>query len=122
MNISDVSFNPRARDGREIRETANTVGIPVSIHAPVMDAKNYNHDVFIKRLVSIHAPVMDANNPDVISNTISDVSIHAPVMDANIYACAFRATYLVSIHAPVMDAKPCTNKHLALKSFQSTRP
>ena len=33
----------------------------VSIHAPVMDAKNGFDDEVIDTYVSIHAPVMDAN-------------------------------------------------------------
>ena len=34
-----VSFNPRARDGRELLSDARKRGNAVSIHAPVMDAK-----------------------------------------------------------------------------------
>ena len=37
--ISSSSFNPRARDGREAQMLLDTVYTPVSIHAPVMDAK-----------------------------------------------------------------------------------
>ena len=33
------SFNPRARDGREYSAPAKPTISPVSIHAPVMDAK-----------------------------------------------------------------------------------
>ena len=34
-----VGFNPRARDGREFTVSCFTLGVAVSIHAPVMDAK-----------------------------------------------------------------------------------
>ena len=37
----DVSFNPRARDGREFVSHCNTTPFGVSIHAPVMDAKPF---------------------------------------------------------------------------------
>ena len=59
-----LSFNPRARDGRE--DPAGTLFNPtaVSIHAPVMDAKSFNQDIKVKRIVSIHAPVMDAKATD----------------------------------------------------------
>ena len=79
-----MSFNPRARDGREFGRNWSIKKIKVSIHAPVMDAK-----------------CMWAANP-----TIREVSIHAPVMDANpLWAIEYEAG-TVSIHAPVMDAKP----------------
>ena len=34
-----LGFNPRARDGREAAALGLTVAVDVSIHAPVMDAK-----------------------------------------------------------------------------------
>ena len=101
------SFNPRARDGREVDVADHGKGLAVSIHAPVMDAKKIllkSHTIkrcFNPRArdgrelvsvkdgdpvigVSIHAPVMDANSFVAITKPPSDVSIHAPVMDANI--------------------------------------
>ena len=39
MTTSAVCFNPRARDGREDIENGSKNPTPVSIHAPVMDAK-----------------------------------------------------------------------------------
>tara|TARA_R110002051_G_scaffold200370_1_gene267265 strand:+ start:5596 stop:5847 length:252 start_codon:yes stop_codon:yes gene_type:complete len=57
----DQSFNPRARDGREGRAAYINEGFLVSIHAPVMDANNLEHEISKATYVSIHAPVMDAN-------------------------------------------------------------
>ena len=56
-------FNPRARDGREAYDIAKSRNEPVSIHAPVMDAKIYLAHTLLDfmKYVSIHAPVMDAN-------------------------------------------------------------
>ena len=58
--MSKLGFNPRARDGRERLYDSYNQQMQVSIHAPVMDAKN--KAATAKRLskVSIHAPVMDA--------------------------------------------------------------
>ena len=42
-----VSFNPRARDGREINHAGIFLGDGVSIHAPVMDAKIANTFYFL---------------------------------------------------------------------------
>ena len=39
-SIDEISFNPRARDGREEPEPVIVDDEFVSIHAPVMDAKN----------------------------------------------------------------------------------
>ncbi len=56
----NFGFNPRARDGREdISKTRLMVAL-VSIHAPVMDAKQSIILVYSTGTVSIHAPVMDA--------------------------------------------------------------
>ena len=76
-------FNPRARDGREVKARL----------------KKFSSDV------SIHAPVMDANTPNEVRIRTEYVSIHAPVMDANIKGLEPNITHRVSIHAPVMDAK-----------------
>ena len=56
-----VSFNPRARDGREMTRYNIIFIIYVSIHAPVMDANSPNRQHLLAYQVSIHAPVMDAN-------------------------------------------------------------
>ena len=55
-----VSFNPRARDGREHANFMAVEAEQVSIHAPVMDAKWSNQKKHSSNYVSIHAPVMDA--------------------------------------------------------------
>jgi len=65
---------------------AGSVGVLVSIHAPVMDAKSTNSLSLSVSVVSIHAPVMDANNMAGRINIAVGVSIHAPVMDANLAA------------------------------------
>ena len=54
-------FNPRARDGREVLLNLLKQEAKVSIHAPVMDAKKQTIDNNAFNFVSIHAPVMDAN-------------------------------------------------------------
>ena len=78
-----ISFNPRARDGRELATANNKITVAVSIHAPVMDAKTGVWSEQSARIVSIHAPVMDANQKGLGFAIYTDVSIHAPVMDAN---------------------------------------
>ena len=59
-NIRRFSFNPRARDGREVQELTFNKAVPVSIHAPVMDANMLYVIHCFNDTVSIHAPVMDA--------------------------------------------------------------
>ena len=80
--MSRLSFNPRARDGREVLDVSKTSAANVSIHAPVMDAKGDCYQEINGISVSIHAPVMDANDITDALTGISTVSIHAPVMDA----------------------------------------
>ena len=55
-------FNPRARDGREAQVKNAVAYDVVSIHAPVMDAKDVLRCEQLGTIVSIHAPVMDANS------------------------------------------------------------
>jgi len=55
-------FNPRARDEREkVLEKWDNDGIPVSIHALVMSAKQCSQHAHKTDQVSIHALVMSAN-------------------------------------------------------------
>ena len=74
--------------------------VDVSIHAPVMDAKQRIINILWSQAVSIHAPVMDANFSKTALSLYHGVSIHAPVMDANMSQLIFN---------PVIK-------------FQSTRP
>ena len=77
-----MSFNPRARDGRELSNGGLYSQYWVSIHAPVMDANPEGKDYTDQLNVSIHAPVMDANLLANRQSNVFNVSIHAPVMDA----------------------------------------
>ena len=61
--FKEISFNPRARDGRETFAGGHSYEVPVSIHAPVMDAKLPFLMLPVTLFVSIHAPVMDAKLP-----------------------------------------------------------
>ena len=77
-----LSFNPRARDGREDVAYLDNEGAIVSIHAPVMDAK----PLVVQSLyfVCFNPRARDGRETGVDSNLIRySVSIHAPVMDAN---------------------------------------
>ena len=105
MSGTGISFNPRARDGREGAISYFSRHLRVSIHAPVMDANTKIRVSIHKHLVSIHAPVMDANLVPAAVLAAGFVSIHAPVMDANLYGSVIAKLMHVSIHAPVMDAK-----------------
>ncbi len=75
-------FDPRTRDGCDIKEVAKVNGYIVSIHAPVMGATWSGW--FVEQGLG--------------------VSIHAPVMGATVMQGFERVTYYVSIHAPVMGA------------------
>ena len=61
---------------------SNPTNASVSIHAPVMDAKDFPYKFDPAKAVSIHAPVMDAKFKRINACKTYSVSIHAPVMDA----------------------------------------
>ena len=58
---SPAGFNPRTRDGCEVTTLDDMLTNVVSIHAPVMGAKQYLSMLILSSIVSIHAPVMGAN-------------------------------------------------------------
>ncbi len=98
------SFNPRARDGRDGPCRMNRPTILVSIHAPVMGATANGAHVVGLAQVSIHAPVMGATNLGVPSFGEFRVSIHAPVMGATFLpSCA--ATRFPSFNPRARDGR-----------------
>ena len=98
------SFNPRARDGRDMVVLRGGHIVVVSIHAPVMGATYIRQAATNKNTVSIHAPVMGATPLNPLWCTSSCVSIHAPVMGATWQNDDQLRRPSVSIHAPVMGA------------------
>ena len=61
------SFNPRSREGSDIKMVIATLATHVSIHAPVKGAtRGYSKATAIP-YVSIHAPVKGATCPGVVS-------------------------------------------------------
>ncbi len=60
---SIICFNPRAREGRDVGNVENSYEIKVSIHAPVKGATLLDLDTIYRDRVSIHAPVKGATSP-----------------------------------------------------------
>ncbi len=77
-----ISFNPRARVGRDLNTPADLMPMVVSIHAPAWGATMLLGD-FKAGLVSIHAPAWGAtfSHTDDIDEFIR-VSIHPPAWGA----------------------------------------
>ena len=112
-----MDFNPRSREGSDIVSVLFSLGICISIHAPVKGAtatlqvpaafltfqSTLPHPVNI----SIHAPVKGAticSGAFPIGNWWIGISIHAPVKGAtDIENRIFKITN-ISIHAPVKGA------------------
>ena len=59
--ISDISFNPRARDGREMESFQSQYYCSVSFNPRARDGREHVQGYELDDYhVSIHAPVMDA--------------------------------------------------------------
>ena len=88
-----------------------------------MDAKFFNQITLNVKLVSIHAPVMDAKQYP-IGFTAVDNSFNPRARDGREPTNRIGLSHArVSIHAPVMDAKQLRVRLKALQyQFQSTRP
>ena len=95
-----LSFNPRTRDGCDLKDT-----------------------IFNWLLLSFNPRTRDGCDyarPKGIS--VVDVSIHAPVMGATVLLVLGRVVKLVSIHAPVMGATYRDSIMVDCRQFQSTHP
>ena len=118
------SFNPRAREGRDTADCfSDGMLIEVSIHAP---ARGATTDFLRQRHVggvSIHAPARGATSEPREPQTRDCVSIHAPARGATEFPVTATKEYIVSIHAP---ARGATKLGLPINPtsspFQSTRP
>ena len=78
------SFNPRARDGRE-GGRYDVTRLCYRFNPRARDGREaLNAGIAPIKKVSIHAPVMDANDNEYRIMADTQVSIHAPVMDANL--------------------------------------
>ena len=102
--LTTKCFNPRTRNGCEPSPSHRCQRARVSIHAPVMGAKQIDQTIFNGYDVSIHAPVMGAKRIFEQVQGYARVSIHAPVMGAKYSASVLPTPMMVSIHAPVMGA------------------
>ena len=140
-----LSFNPRARAGRDRPLGPEAHRRQVSIHAPARGATKQMRQVPKQADVSIHAPARGATLADDAKKQDKSVSIHAPARGAtrqgeqrqidlpvSIHAPARGATFvrrafapaaLVSIHAPARGATwPSGLPMTRPVRFQSTRP
>ena len=101
MNIEDVSFNPRAREGRD-----KAIGGKAS-----------------PEQVSIHAPARGATFRDEAIRPFREVSIHAPARGATrmVFGCM---SYFMSFNPRAREGRDGVRTSLsqAVKMFQSTRP
>ncbi len=96
-----LSFNPRARVGRDIFVAAHYHG----------------------GFVSIHAPAWGATRQYCLINIFLPVSIHAPAWGATHFFYCLARNLSVSIHAPAWGATSGQLPQLAdFFLFQSTRP
>jgi len=95
-----ISFNPRARAGRDGASSNAVMLIGVSIHAPARGATRVCASAVMSTVVSIHAPARGATWDDLVG----------------------LLTVLVSIHAPARGATRSYENALTLIKFQSTRP
>ena len=98
------SFNPRARDGREV-ELLVALGAYSGFNPRARDGRESQERRPCQSLwVSIHAPVMDAKRFRIHSQIAP--SFNPRARDGREFSALLNTDELkVSIHAPVMDAK-----------------
>ena len=77
-----ICFNPRTREGCDVKALQSPIAAFVSIHAPVKGATLYHRNMIRSCYVSIHAPVKGATPDRRTPLDHRHVSIHAPVKGA----------------------------------------
>ena len=139
------NFNPRSREGSDIRGFRPLICFCISIHAPAKGATKTVRKSFFIFAISIHAPAKGATgsvgqlllryvnfNPrsregsDKIKSgcekNLFDISIHAPAKGATIITIIVLIGYKISIHAPAKGATSNYFHFLYRFLFQSTLP
>jgi len=120
-----ISFNPRARGGRDIRCVCEVCILHRFQSTRPRGARlRDDFDNRLITLVSIHAPAGGATSRAMMACTWAGVSIHAPAGGATCLDCCLGdMREVVSIHAPAGGATIIDAQELQLHAlFQSTRP
>ena len=117
-----LSFNPRARVGRDGNLGDASALDRVSIHAPAWGAT-----CPAVRTIGFFIgfnPRARVGRDDRVSSAATDdcVSIHAPAWGATVGCGDYQIDPQVSIHAPAWGATPAPPQHGGGAWFQSTRP
>ena len=118
-------FNPRARVGRDPYEMmyADQCRWCFNPRARVGRDLAVLDEIVGTHTVSIHAPAWGATCAEFYCKRIlKDVSIHAPAWGATMLIQVTRSCGHVSIHAPAWGATPTCVGRRKRPSFQSTRP
>ena len=127
MHLQSYYFNPRSREGSDVRLSCRAVLPWISIHAPAKGATDHVHYFRVICVISIHAPAKGATNAP--SSLASDprnfnprsregsdaekrenpllffrISIHAPAKGATEMLNYVDGYPVISIHAPAKGA------------------
>ncbi len=102
--VQIMRFNPRTREGCDLRKTKLRFNSSVSIHAPARGATKDMGNKRGKGRVSIHAPARGATMHSDQNASNHQVSIHAPARGATFPDKTIRNKKPVSIHAPARGA------------------
>ena len=78
----DFHFNPRSREGSDLKHLELPKEFIISIHAPAKGATRENSRIKIKMAISIHAPAKGATHFLILLKTPYPISIHAPAKGA----------------------------------------
>ena len=119
--IEDVFQSTRPRGARLTHSSSTSPGF-VSIHAPARGATTRPHTSCCTSSVSIHAPARGATFAGVRVADCAYVSIHAPARGATTADNKFTIALDVSIHAPARGATRSAGSSTPRHLFQSTRP
>jgi len=119
---SDISFNPRTREGCDFQGHADRIALRVSIHAPARGATGAS-------LITVLNPWFQSTHPRGVRQAkykrymqSDPVSIHAPARGATHDAAKLKPPIPVSIHAPARGATWCFSRYYCFSRFQSTHP
>ena len=116
-------FNPRSREGSDLRGYVSTTLNVISIHAPAKGATLLHIHYNKSCVISIHAPAKGATGAASSIPFAGGISIHAPAKGATLLMLFMRLILTVFQSTLPRRERRCNiSLHNIIKRFQSTLP
>ena len=121
-HLGNGHFNPRLREGGDVKEGQILLIIDISIHASAREATGLIIKKYVNDYISIHASAREATALFQDSLPLTEISIHASAREATYVIDNTGVTTKISIHASAREATDAAGVGVISREFQSTPP